>query len=80
MKTILKPNSHFLSALSGLGVMHSERIPHAKGAKGAKVENIRRPKLAGVFYLRALGGLGVRPSDQKSHAKGAKVAKGESTR
>ena len=44
----------FLSALSGLGVRPSDRIPHAKGAKGAKGENIGRPNLAGIFYLRVM--------------------------
>ena len=32
----LRVGIHFLGALGGLGVRPSDRIPHAKGAKGAK--------------------------------------------
>jgi len=59
---------------------HSSRenkIPPDCSAKGAKVENIRGPKLGAISPLSALGGLGVRHSEEIPHAKGAKAAKVE---
>ena len=53
----------------------SEEIPHAKGAKGAKVKEIPGPKPVGSSFLGDLGGLGVRQSEEIPHAKGAKAAK-----
>ena len=44
-----------LSALSGLGVRHSEKIPHAKSAKVAKRERIGRPKRRGMLRNRTGG-------------------------